>query len=157
MRASEHGRRALAETRDLGRSITADTRDYGHLGPDYQDGTAQLFDIGQRDDGVWIYSVAAVLLEALSHALAGMHIAGGRVGTRTCPAISGFVRSGPVKSWRNLTIGRLATGVRGVRESAGRSKDTSLPMRSKGWRLAGPLSRRNASSRRGFPNRLVRT
>ena len=71
MRASEHGRRALAETRDLGRSITADTRDYGHLGPDYQDGTAQLFDIGQRDGGVWIYSVAAGLLEALSHALAG--------------------------------------------------------------------------------------
>ena len=63
MRASEHGRRALAEARDLGRSITADTRDYGHLGPDYHYGTAQLFDIAQRDDGVWIYSVPAVLLE----------------------------------------------------------------------------------------------
>jgi hypothetical protein len=71
MRASEHGLRALAENRNLACSITADTRDYGHLGPDYQDGTAQLFDIAQRDDGVWIYSVAAVLLEALSHALAG--------------------------------------------------------------------------------------
>jgi hypothetical protein len=75
---------------------------------------------------------------------------GGPGGHAHMPGHQRFVRSGPVKSWRDLTIRRLATGVRGVRESAGRSKDTSLPMRSKGWRLAGPLSRRNASSRRGF-------
>ena len=50
--------------------MDANTRDYGHLCPDYEDGTAQLLDITQRDNGVRTDSVPAVFLESLSHALA---------------------------------------------------------------------------------------
>ena len=56
--------------RNLGRSINAVTRDHGHLRPETDDGTAQLFDWKQSDDG-WVYLVPAEFRQALKDALDG--------------------------------------------------------------------------------------
>jgi hypothetical protein len=54
--------------RNLGRSINAVTRDHGHLRPETDDGTAQLFDWNPSDDG-WVYLVPAEFRQALNDAL----------------------------------------------------------------------------------------
>jgi hypothetical protein len=56
--------------RNLGRSINAVTREHGHLRPETDDGTAQVFDWKPSDDG-WVYRVPAEFRQVLKDALDG--------------------------------------------------------------------------------------
>jgi len=56
--------------RNLGRSIKAVVRDYGFIRPEYEDGTAQLFDHEWKNDAnLWLYAVPEKFRPILRQAL----------------------------------------------------------------------------------------